>query len=400
MLAIYLDHNATTPLADPVAQAMAACQRAGYANPASQHAAGRRARALLEQCRESVASILGARIDGPQPDRLLFTSGGTEANNLAVFGLAASGSGPIVVSAIEHASVLEPAARLGWLGRPVLKIPVSQQGQIRLDELPDILAQQPVLVAVMLGNNETGVLQPLAEVVGRASAAGVPVHCDAVQAVGKVPVDFRTLGVGSLSLAAHKFHGPTGIGALLLRHDTPLAPLLFGGHQQQGLRPGTESLALVVGLTKALELFAAEHQARAERMQALRERLEAGLLAECPELLIHGRQVPRLPHTSAIAFPGVNRQALLMALDLAGVACSTGSACSSGSSEPSPVLLAMGLEKRLVDASLRFSLGAETTADEVDRAISIILQIYKGLRDRFSPRKIAATGRENSSFPL
>jgi cysteine desulfurase len=400
MSAIYLDHNATTPLAAPVAEAMLACQRDGLANPASQHAAGRRARAIVEECRESIARILGAQTSGPRPDRLLFTSGGTEANNLAILGLAASGPGPLAVSAIEHPSVLGPAAHLSQQGRQLLSIPVARSGQIRLDELDAILAQQPALAAIMLGNNETGVLQPVADAVAKAAAAGVPVHCDAVQAAGKVPIDFRALGVASLALSAHKFHGPVGIGALLVRHDVPLAPLAFGGHQQYDLRPGTEPVALILGMAKALEWFAGEQQTRIERMTAMREYFEHSLLAGCPELVIHGRSAPRLPQTTAVAFPGVNRQAMFMALDLAGVACSTGSACSSGSSEPSPVLLAMGLEKPLVDASLRFSLGVETRRDDLDRASRIILQTYKGLRGGFSPRKIASTGRENTSIPL
>ena len=400
MSAIYLDHNATTPLADHVAEAMLACQRAGLANPSSQHAAGRRARALVEECRESIARILGARTSGPRPDRLLFTSGGTEANNLAIFGLAALRQGPLAASAVEHPSVHGPATQLARQGRPLLTIAVDASGQIRLDHLNTILTQQPALAAIMLGNNETGVLQPVTEAVARASAAGVPVHCDAVQAAGKLPLDFQALGVASLAVSAHKFHGPVGIGALLVRHDVPLAPLAFGGHQQYDLRPGTEPVALIVGMTKALERFADEQQARTARMTALREHFEHSLLAECPDLVVHGRGAPRLPQTTAVAFPGVNRQAMFMALDLAGLACSTGSACASGSSEPSPVLLAMGLEKPLVDASLRFSLGAETTRDELGRASRIILQTYKGLRGALSQRKIAATGRENSSIPL
>ena len=373
---IDLDHNATTPVLPEVAAAMAECYAQGHANPASQHQAGRRARRVLEDAREAIGQMLGANLAGRQSDRVIFTSGGTEANNLAIFGLAlASGAEPgeIISSAIEHPSVQGPLAHLESLGWLVHRVGVSRDGVLRLDEFDALINSRTRLVSIMLGNNETGVLQPVASVAEIAAAHGVPLHTDAVQVVGKLPVVFSSLGVTALSLAAHKFHGPAGIGALLVAGGARLSPHLFGGFQQGGLRPGTEPLALAVGLRRALELFQAAAEPRARRMRELRNRLEAGLKAGCEGTAVNGAGAPRLPHTSNLAFPGLDRQALAMALDLAGVACSTGSACASGSSEPSHVLLAMGCSREIVASSLRFSLGAETTADEIDEAVRRIL---------------------------
>jgi len=383
METIYLDHNATTPIHPEVVEAMARCYAAGYANPASQHQPGQRARKVLEDARERIAEIFGADLSGPKADRLILTSGGTEANNLAVLGIArAGGDGPgqAIVSSIEHASVIEPAEQLMQSGWDYDGLPARSDGVVRADYLSGLVTEKARLVSVLLGNHETGVLQPVARLAETCNAAGVPLHTDAVQVAGKLPIDFRRLGVAAMSIAAHKFRGPLGIGGLFLRHDTPIRPLVFGGHQQHGLRPGTESVALTVGMLTALEIWLREPDAHARRLTALRRRFEDGLKAGWPEIVVHGATAERLPHTSNVAFPGLDGQVLLMALDMAGVACSVGSACSSGSTQLSPTLRAMGLPTEQIRSSLRFSLGATTTEEEVDEAVRRILDVCNQLR--------------------
>jgi cysteine desulfurase len=382
---IYLDHNATTPTRPEVVDAVARCYAAGYANPASQHRPGGRARRVLEDARESIGQILGADLSGAPPDRLIFTSGGTEANTLAVIGIARAGEGDgpgqVIVSAIEHASVMGPAEHLLEQGWRLDTLGVTPDGVARTEQIAGLLTPEARLVSVMLGNHETGVLQPVAELASICRASGVPVHTDAVQVAGKLPVNFRALGVSALTIAAHKFQGPLGIGALILDGQARIAPIHFGGHQQGGLRPGTEPVALAVGMQTALELWQKAHQAHARRLTALRRQLENGLRAGIPDLVVNGSGADRLPHTSSIAFPGLDAQVLLMALDMAGVACSVGSACSSGSTELSPTLRAMGLPHELVASSLRFSLGATTTEAEIDEAVRRILQVVSELRE-------------------
>jgi len=367
-----------------VVEAMARCWREGYANPASQHQPGQKARRVLEDAREQMAGILGADVTGTHPDRLIFTSGGTEANNLALFGAARAGrkGGPrhLIVSAIEHASVLEPAERLLDEGCELDLLGVTRDGVVRADLLPGLLRPETRLVSVMLGNHETGVLQPVAEIARIASQAGVPVHSDAVQVAGKLPINFRELGVSALTVAAHKFGGPLGIGALLVREGFQLQAQHFGGHQQWGLRPGTESVALAVGMLTALRLWQIEHEEHLRRLTALRDRFESGLKAGLPGFVVNGAGAARLPQTSNIAFPGLDGQILLLALDMAGVACSVGSACSSGSRELSPTLRAMGLPKDVVAGSLRFSLGTTTTEGDIDEAVRRILMVVGELR--------------------
>ncbi len=380
---IYLDHNATTPTRPEVVEAMARCFREVHANPASQHRAGQRAQQVLEEARESIGENLGAAIGGPVSDRVVFTSGGTEANNLAVLGLARgrpdAPPGQVIISAIEHPSVVGPAERLLDQGWRLDTLGVTASGAVRIDQLSPLLTPQTRLLSVMLGNHDTGVLQPVAELAALANDAGVPLHTDAVQVVGKRPVHFRALGVAAMSLSAHKFQGPAGIGALVLRAGTPLVPLHFGGHQQYGLRPGTEPVALAVGMATALRLCCQEQQERTQRMERLLSRLEGGLRAGYPGVVINGADAQRLPQTANIAFPGHDGQMLLMALDLAGVACSVGAACSSGSAELSPTLRAMGLPKAVVSSSLRFSLGPTTTEGEIDEAVRRVLHVLRAL---------------------
>ncbi len=383
MDSIYLDHNATTPTRPEVAEAMVRCYAEGYANPASQHRPGQRARRALEDAREAIAELLGADLSASPPDRLVFTSGGTEANALAVLGIArARGKGKpgrLIVSAIEHASVIEPAEHLMERGWQLDMLGVTPEGVVCVDRLAELITPETWLVSVMLGNHETGVLQPVSELVPVCREAGVPLHTDAVQVAGKLPIDFRALGVEAMTVAAHKFQGPLGIGALILRHGVTVEPILFGGHQQEGLRPGTESVALAVGMRTALELWHEEREAHAQRLAALRLRFERGLRTGFADLVINGSGGERLPHTSSIAFPGLDAQVLLLALDTAGVACSVGSACSSGSTELSPTLRAMGLPQDIVASSLRFSLGGTTTEAEIDEAVRRIVAVVREL---------------------
>ena len=404
---IYLDHNATTQALPEVVEAMAACQDQGYGNPASQHRAGQEARRLLEDAREVVADILGADPAPPRRDRILFTSGGTEANNLAVLGISmASGASPgqIIISAGEHQSVIGPAESLLEQGWQLDTLGLTSEGVVHVEQLATLIKLRPsvlpkiatqitpqdattgrgfmkgCLVSVLLGNHETGVIQPIEQLAAICREANVPMHTDAVQVAGKQPVSFCDLGVDAMSVAAHKFGGPTGIGALILRDGVPLRPLMFGGHQQAGLRPGTESVSLAVGMATALELCRKRQEDNARRMSTLRDHFERSLLAELPEAVVHGCRAERLPQTSNVAFPGIDGEVLRMALDLAGVACSVGSACASGSTELSPTLRAMDLPNELVKSSLRFSLGTTTTSAEIDEAVRRIISVCREIR--------------------
>ncbi len=383
---IYLDHNATSPILPVAADAVREASLQYGANPGSQHEPGRLARRALEDARERFAELLGIRTGGTNPDRVIFTSGGTEANNLALFGLlgtpgqALDASCQLVTSAIEHPSILEPVKRLEQQGCQVTRVGVGENGIVRLAEVELALGPETRLVSLMLANNETGVLQPAAEVAQMCAARDIPFHSDAAQAVGKLPVNFAELNLSMLSCAAHKFRGPLGIGALVLRHDVALRPIAFGGHQQADLRPGTDTVALAIGMCTALEHGLRDADQQRKTMASLRDRLEQLIQAEIPTTVVIGQDSPRLPNTSNIAFVGLNRQALVMALDLEGVACSTGSACSSGSSELSPTLVAMGLDKRAMEGAIRFSLGTATTAAEIDLAGRRILSCCQRLR--------------------
>jgi cysteine desulfurase len=370
---IYLDNNATTPVLPAVWEAMRPFQAEVYGNPASAHQAGRRARQALEDAREAVAGLLGAH-----PDEVVFTSGATEANNLALFGLAGDPPGHVVASPIEHPSVSEPLRRLAEVGFAVGWLPVDGRGSVAAEALPDLLRPETRLAAVMLANPETGAVQPVRALVERLDGR-CPFHCDAVQAVGRLPVHFHELGVTTLSLSAHKFHGPRGVGALLVRRGTRLRPLLLGGPQQRGRRPGTEPVALAVGLAAALALAGREGEARRAWVRALRLRLLGALRAAAP-VVLNGPEEGGVPHTLNLSFPGCRAEALLMMLDLAGVACSTGSACSSGSLLPSPVLRAMGVADEVLRSAMRFSLSALLSEAEIDEAARRIAAAVGRLR--------------------
>lgn len=388
LMPIYLDHNSTTPMLPEVVAAMDECAASTYANAASQHQAGRQARKRLEQAREEVARILGASVEGRAPDRVIFTSGGTEGNNLALLGMADAAEAlrtppyQAIVSAIEHPSVMGGAEELERRGWQIHRLKVDAHGIVRLEHLDELLADRPCFVSVMLGNNETGVLQPVQEIARLCRAAAVPLHTDAVQVAGKLPLSFRSLGVDAMTVTAHKFHGPLGIGALIVRHDLNLRPRMFGGFQQAGLRPGTEPVALAVGMQTALQVSERDGVDRATRMRNLRDRFEATLSSGYAGLVVNGCAAERLPGTSNVAFQGLDRKELFLALDLAGIFCSTGSACASGSSEPSHVLIAMGLGAEIVGSSLRFSLGATTTEVEIDDAAQRILEVCAKMKGK------------------
>lgn len=393
MATIYLDHAATTPLDPRAAAAMEACWRSAWGNPSSQHRQGAAARRALDEARDDLARRLGLSLAGQQPDRLIVTSGGTEANQLALRGLAGKPPGRIAVLATEHPSVLQTAAAMRAEGWELDLLPVDAAGLVDLGALDAALARGLRLVSVQLANSETGVVQPLAQVAERCRARGALLHTDAVQAVGKLPLDFRALGVDALSLAAHKFHGPLGVGGLCIRGGVPLEPQMLGGAQQAGLRAGTEPVPLVVGMAAALAAWLDDDPPRGAVVRARREQFESLLRAALPDVVVHGAAAPRLPHIAAVALPGVDRQALLVALDLAGVACSTGSACSSGASNPSPTLAAMGLPRPEIEASLRFSFGPVNTPADVDQAARHIVRLVNDLRRAVRPGKNAPSGR-------
>lgn len=383
---IYLDHNATTPLDPAVAERMFAVLRDEFGNPSSVHTPGQRARGLLDDARERIATHLAC-----SPKELVFTSGGTEANNLALRGVFQARKllwNRIVVSAVEHPSVLQTARALEAEGAEVLHLPVDETGLVQMDALDRTLENGAALVSVMWVNNETGVVQPVEAIAERCSAAGVPLHVDAVQAVGRLPIALDRLPIALLSMSAHKFHGPKGVGALFVRTGTPIGATTTGGHQERGLRPGTENVAGIIGLAEALDLAERRRSEDAPRVAALRKRLEDGLRTALPEAVIVGNDSERVPNTTCACFPGYESEALLMGLDLAGITASAGSACSSGSIEPSHVLLAQGIEPRLARGAVRFSLGRDNTETEIDTVISRVSTLLDSL-SRFEP---ASTG--------
>ena len=363
---IYLDYNATTPVRPAVAAAMTEALTT-VGNPSSVHGFGRAARARLETAREQVAALVGAR-----PAQVVFTSGGTEANNLAVAG---SGRERVLVSAIEHDSVLKAAA--------AETIPVDRRGAVDLDALERMLATPaaPALVAVMLANNETGAIQPVADAARITHASGALLHCDAVQAAGRIAIDFNGLGVDLMTLSAHKLGGPAGVGALIIADHVNLAARQRGGGQERGRRAGTENLAGIVGFGVAAEIAAAELDATA-RLADLRDDLERRAMGAVPGALVFGRDGPRLSNTSCLALPGVASEVQVMALDLAGVAVSAGSACSSGKLQPSHVLRAMGADAATAASAIRISLGWQTEAADIDRFIEAWSEIVIRSRQR------------------
>jgi cysteine desulfurase len=376
---VYLDFNATTPVEPAVLDAMLPYFSGDFGNAASIHTPGQRARAAVETAREQVAALIGAR-----PQEIVFTSGGTESDNHAIFGIAnptAAQEKHVITTAIEHEAVLNTCQALEKEGVRVTYLPTDRQGQIDLDELRAALRPETILITVMQANNELGTIQPLEEVGCIAAEADVYFHTDAVQSAGKIPIDVNKLQVDLLSLSGHKLYAPKGIGALYVRGGTRLRQLLYGGHHQRGFRPGTENVAGIVGLGKAAEISRKSLAEDAQRVSALRDKLQQGLLECVPQSRVNGGAAPRTPNTTNLVFPGVEGEALLIALDLKGLACSTGAACSSGAVEPSHVLSAIGLPPEDARASLRFSLGRHTTSADIDFALSVVPAAVAQLRE-------------------
>jgi cysteine desulfurase len=347
-----------------------------FGNPSSLHRFGREARAALEDARATLAAVIGAA-----PGEIVFTRAGTEADNLAVLGRARMQAGaPVAVSSIEHKAVLASARAAEADGAPLILLCVDGDGVVRMDGVEAALAANPAVLSVMWANNEVGALQPVGEVGARCRAAGVAFHSDAVQALGKVPVRVDQVAVDLLAFSAHKLGGPKGVGALYVRRGTRLRPLLFGGGQERGMRPGTEDVAGAAGFAAAATAAEAERVEAMARIGALRDRLEAGLLRSIPGLVVNAAGVPRLPTLSNLSVPGADPEALLIGLDLEGIAASSGSACSSGAVEPSHVLTAMGIAPHLAGPSVRFSLGWTTTEAEIERVLDVFPRVAERVR--------------------
>lgn len=413
MTSVYLDHNATTPVEPAVLDAMLPYFSADFANASSIHGPGQRARAAVETAREQVAALIGAK-----PQEIIFTGGGTESDNHAIFGCVLplvtwpSVRSPnaydhidrrksiahlkhVITTAVEHEAVLNTCQELEKRGVTVTYLPVDKNGSVSPDavrqaikvDAPQPFAdgnsgvqQQTRLITIMHANNELGTIQPLAEIGAIAKEHKIPFHTDAVQSVGKVPVDVNALNVDLLSLSGHKLYAPKGVGALYVRTGTRLQQLLYGGHHQRGFRPGTENVAGIVGLGKAAEIARQALASDAARVFALRDRLELGLLERVPHTRVNGGQAPRTPNTTNILFSGIEGEALVIALDLKGLACSVGAACSSGAVEPSHVLTAIGLSQEEAKSSLRFSLGRHTSEADINFALEVVPAAVAQLR--------------------
>ena len=372
---VYLDYAATTPLRAEARDAMLDVLSRRWGNPSSGHRWGREARAALEDARARLAAVIGAA-----PAEIVFTRGGTEADNLAVLGVAAQdASRAVAVAAVEHKAVLAAAKAVG--GDRSISVPVDRDGVVHLDALEQIVRDcRPALVSVMWANNEVGAVQPVERIADLCAKAGVPFHSDAVQALGKLPVRVDRVRADLLAFSAHKLGGPRGAGALFVRRGTRLAPLLHGGGQERGLRPGTEDVAAATAFAVAAEQAEAEREEVVARIAALRDRLEAGLCERVPGLVINAAGAPRLPTISNVSAPGADPEMLLPALDVEGVAASSGSACNSGAVSASHVLTAMGLPVELAGPSVRFSLGRDSTDADVDRVLEVFPQVLERLR--------------------
>ena len=378
MSRIYADHAATTAARPEVVEAMLPYLGELGFNPSSLHAEGRRARAAVDAARDTVARLLGAR-----SKEIVFTAGGTEADNLAIFGTARAAAGAgrrVVTAATEHHAVVHALGALCDEGWEVAEVPLEPDGTVDPARFAALLDDTTALATVMLANNETGVVQPVDELARIAHDRGVTFHTDAVQAPAYLPLDVRALGVDLLSLSAHKFYGPKGTGALYVRDGTPLAPLLHGGSQEFAKRAGTENVAGIVGMAAALELASAERETVAPRVAGLRDRFEAGLKERLADIKIVGEGALRLPGIANVAFAGVASDALVLRLDLEGVAVSAGSACASGSLEPSHVIAALELEPRWRRSTVRFSFGRGTNADEIARLTELVARVVTDLR--------------------
>jgi cysteine desulfurase len=383
---VYFDHNATTYLRQEVVEAMLPYFRERFGNASSLHFFGQENRDAIDHAREHVATLINA-----EPEEVIFTSGGTESDNLAIRGSVRArqrrtGVKHIITSDIEHPAVLKTCQDLEADGYRISYIPCDANGLVRLDLLERAISHETAVVSIMLANNETGVIQPIKDISALTRARGVTLHIDAVQGVGKIPVDVEELGVDLLSLSAHKFYGPKGIGALYVRRGTPLEPVYTGGSHECGLRPGTENIPGIVGLGEAARISKKELPREMKRIGSLRDRLERGVLERVEDITVAGANAPRVPNTSSMVVARVEGEAITLRFSMLGFAISSGSACASGANEPSHVLVAMGLDPAIAQGGIRVSLGIINAAEEVDAFLEVFPQVVGRLRE-LSPLK-------------
>ncbi len=390
---IYLDYAATTPIEPKVLKKMLVFLKNNFGNPSSIHSFGQEAKTAIEEAREKIASSLNC-----SSSEVFFTGSATEANNIAILGIvrAAKRQGiknpHIIVSQIEHHAVLEPCRQLEKEGAETTYLPVDKKGLVNLSDIKKAIKKNTVLISVMYANNEIGSIQPIGQIsqlIGQAEHSighKIYFHTDAVQAFNYLNCDVKKLGVDLLTLSGHKIYGPKGIGALYVRQNTPLEPVIFGGGQEQGLRPGTENTASIIGFAEAVQIAAQEREKEAKRIKPLRDKLIKGLLQKIPGAKLNGPQESRLPNNVNVSIPGIEGESMLISLDQEGIAASTGSACSSRSLRPSHVLLAIGLTPEQAHGSLRFSLGKYTTRQDIEKVLAVLPKIVKRLRE-ISPFK-------------
>lgn len=387
---LYFDHNATTPVRPEVVEAMTACLSGPPGNPSSLHRFGRDTARLRDDARARLA-----RAAQCEPEEVVFTSGGTEADNLVLRGALSAERRHVVTVATEHEAILQTVAALEAEGAEATVVPVDAEGRVEAEQVAGAIRNDTAVVSVMAANNETGVLQPIEEIGRACRRRGVLFHTDAVQFFGKLPFRFRDLPVDVASISSHKLGGPKGVGALLVRREVRLRPLVTGGSQERRVRPGTENLPGIVGFGRAAELANQEVGEEARRLAALRDRLEGGILRIVPDARVNGALSPRLPNTSNVSFPGLDGETLLVSLDLDGIAVSTGAACNAGAAEPSHVLLAMGRTRDEAASSLRFSLGRTTQEAEIDEALEVLARLIARLTSTGSvPHPGRALSRE------
>lgn len=375
---MYLDHNATTPVHPEVVKAMLPYFGERFGNPSSVHSFGQEAKRALDEARGVVAAAVGAR-----PDEVVFTGGGTEADNMAVTGVASALCNKglhIITSQIEHHAVLSTCRHLAGMGYEVTEVPCDANGVVAPQAVRDAVRKDTVLITIMHANNETGSIQPVEEIGRLALERGIVFHTDAVQTLGKLPLDVNAMGVNLMSLSSHKIYGPKGVGALIVRRGTPLVPVIFGGHHERKKRAGTENVSGIVGFAKAVELATRDLEATEAHVLGLRRKLEEGVLSTVPHVRLNGHPTKRLSSTASICFEFIEGESLVLSLDMEGIAVSSGSACTSGSSEPSHVLLAMGVPPATAQGSVRFSLGTENTESGVDYVLEVLPRIVERLR--------------------
>lgn len=378
MLPVYLDHAATTPVAPEVLQAMLPFFDRAFGNPSAIYTIGQEAREAVEHAREQVAQLVNA-----DADDVYFTSGGTESDNWAIKGVARAWrdrKNHVITTPIEHHAVLEACSALREQGWEITFVPVDNTGMVDPDEVRHAITPRTGLITVMHANNEVGTIEPIAEISAIAREYGIPFHTDAVQTVGRMPVDMQLLGVDMLTISAHKLYGPKGVGALVVRRGTPLRPLLDGGGQERGRRGGTYNVPGIVGLGAAAERAMRCGEEEMKRVRSLRDRLIEGILERVPDAVLTGHPIHRLPNNAHLAFAGVEGESLVLSLDAAGIYCSAGAACSSGDMEPSHVLVAMGIDPHLVEGSVRFTLGKDNTPEQIDYTIEQVVRAVNKLR--------------------